>query len=271
MLKTDPALNTDIHSGGCGVMISNTLNYSLQWRHIGPVGVLNNWCLYCLLNCLFKRRWKKTSKLRVTGLCVGNPLVTGEFPAQRASNAENVSIWWRHHVLHFVATSTATNTREHNPTTCLHLRKMCLNVLKNSCLVILGTIKISVEHLNDSNSVCVISDTTLRLNIHMETGWLPQIWLTPTCGGNISKDRITWWVPDKSGWHIENVIWSYVKRDVASITSKHVRWSSHSVVLAWIFDDDIYSSGHIVCDTYTCVSEVWVSIGSGNDLSPAWH
>ena len=26
---------------------------------------------------------------------------TGEYPAQRASNAENVSIWWRHHVLFF--------------------------------------------------------------------------------------------------------------------------------------------------------------------------
>ena len=39
---------------------------------------------------------KKTSKLRVTGLCEGNSSVTGEFPAQRASNAENVSIWWRH-------------------------------------------------------------------------------------------------------------------------------------------------------------------------------
>ena len=37
-------------------------------------------------------RSKKTSKLRVTGLCVGNSLLTGEFPAQRASNAENVSI-----------------------------------------------------------------------------------------------------------------------------------------------------------------------------------
>ena len=24
---------------------------------------------------------------------------TGEFPSQMASNAENVSIWWRHHVL----------------------------------------------------------------------------------------------------------------------------------------------------------------------------
>ena len=32
------------------------------------------------------------------GLCAGNSPVTGEFPAQRASNAENISIWWRHHV-----------------------------------------------------------------------------------------------------------------------------------------------------------------------------
>ena len=40
---------------------------------------------------------RKTSKLRVTGLCEGNSPVTGEFHAQGASNAENVSIWWRHH------------------------------------------------------------------------------------------------------------------------------------------------------------------------------
>ena len=32
----------------------------------------------------------KTSKLRVTGLCVGNSPWPGEFPAQMASNAENV-------------------------------------------------------------------------------------------------------------------------------------------------------------------------------------
>ena len=42
-------------------------------------------------------RWKKISKLCVTGLCAGNSPVTGEFPAQRASNVENVSIWWHHH------------------------------------------------------------------------------------------------------------------------------------------------------------------------------
>ena len=46
---------------------------------------------------VFRRRSKKTSKLRVTGLCAGNSPGTGEFPAQMASNTENVSIWWRHH------------------------------------------------------------------------------------------------------------------------------------------------------------------------------
>ena len=40
---------------------------------------------------------KNPSKLGVTGLCAGNSPVTGEFLAQMASNAENVSIWWRHH------------------------------------------------------------------------------------------------------------------------------------------------------------------------------
>ena len=40
---------------------------------------------------------KKTPKLRVTDLCEGNSPVTGKFHAQRTSNAENISIWWRHH------------------------------------------------------------------------------------------------------------------------------------------------------------------------------
>ena len=45
-----------------------------------------------------KKTKKNPSKLRVTGLCVGTSPGTGEFPAQMASKAENVSIWWRHHV-----------------------------------------------------------------------------------------------------------------------------------------------------------------------------
>ena len=71
--------------------------FILQWRHNGRNSVSNHQPHDCLLNCSFRRRSKKTSKLRVTGLCEGNSPGTGEFPAQMASNAENVSIWWRHH------------------------------------------------------------------------------------------------------------------------------------------------------------------------------
>ena len=71
---------------------------SLQWRHNERDGVSNHQRLDCLFKRLFRRKTKKTSKLRVTGLCEGNSPVNGEFPAPRASNAENVPIWWRHHV-----------------------------------------------------------------------------------------------------------------------------------------------------------------------------
>ena len=65
---------------------------SLLWRHNERDGVLNHQHFDCLLNTLFKCMWKKTSKLRITGLSEGNSPVTGEFSAQKASNAEKVSI-----------------------------------------------------------------------------------------------------------------------------------------------------------------------------------
>ena len=76
---------------------------TLLWRHTGRDGVSNHQPRDCLLNLSFRRRSRKTSKLRVTGLCEGNLPVTGEFPAQWPSSAENVSIRWRHHgkSLHF--------------------------------------------------------------------------------------------------------------------------------------------------------------------------
>ena len=74
------------------------LELSLQWRHNGRDSLSNHQPHDCLLNRLYRRRSKKTSKLRVTGLCAGNSPLTGEFPAQMASNAEKVSIWWRHHL-----------------------------------------------------------------------------------------------------------------------------------------------------------------------------
>ena len=72
-------------------IISNSLfnPLPLQWRHNGRDGVSNHQPHDCFLNHLFRRRSKKISKLRVTG----------ELPANKASNAENVSMWWRHHDL----------------------------------------------------------------------------------------------------------------------------------------------------------------------------
>ena len=61
--------------------------HTLQWRHNEHDGVSNLQPHHCLLNRLFGRWSKNTSKLRV-----------GNSPTQMASNAENVFIWWRHHV-----------------------------------------------------------------------------------------------------------------------------------------------------------------------------
>ena len=65
---------------------------SLHWRHTERDGVSNHQHLG-----LFRRRSKKTSRLRVTGLWEGNPPVIGGLPPKRASDAEIVYIWWCHH------------------------------------------------------------------------------------------------------------------------------------------------------------------------------
>ena len=57
---------------------------SLQWRHHEHDGVSNHRRVHNLLNCWFRRRSKKTSKLRVIDLYGGDSPVTGDR--------------WRHHV-----------------------------------------------------------------------------------------------------------------------------------------------------------------------------
>ena len=44
----------------------NAISYALQWRHNKCDGASNHRRLDCFLNCLLRRRSKKTSKLRVT-------------------------------------------------------------------------------------------------------------------------------------------------------------------------------------------------------------
>ena len=85
--------------------MDNWTTTSLRWRHNGRDSISNHQPHDCLLNRLFRRRSKKTSKLRETCL---------EYPAQMASNAENVSIWWRHHVVRLTKVNHRNRSRCHD-------------------------------------------------------------------------------------------------------------------------------------------------------------
>ena len=58
-----------VKQGGVG---TSSFSWALHWRHNDHDGVSNHQPDGCLLNRLFRRRSKKTSKLRVTDLCVEN-------------------------------------------------------------------------------------------------------------------------------------------------------------------------------------------------------
>ena len=54
------------------VCVTTGARLTLRWRQNGPDSVSNHQPHHCLLNRLFRRRSKKTSKPRVAGLCVWN-------------------------------------------------------------------------------------------------------------------------------------------------------------------------------------------------------
>ena len=55
--------------------------------------------IICSTVCSDADQRKHQCSARVSGLCEGNPPVIGVFPSQKSSEAKNVSIWWRHHVI----------------------------------------------------------------------------------------------------------------------------------------------------------------------------
>ena len=87
-------------SRGQRIFSTEIQSKSSGWCHNERDGISNHQPHDCLLKRLCRRKWKKTLKLRITGLCVGNSPVSGEFPTQRVSNAEYVSNCWCHHGFH---------------------------------------------------------------------------------------------------------------------------------------------------------------------------
>ena len=139
----------------------NHIYISLQWRHNGCDGVSNHQPLDCLLKCLFMRRSKKTSKLRVTGLCAWNSPVTGEFPEQMASNTKIVSIWWRHHYHQTKALSIPNNTKWHISPTIIYNVKigniphLCPTILTGTFLVFFDNIVVQNTETRARHSLFV--------------------------------------------------------------------------------------------------------------------
>ena len=95
-----------LHAGPYSIM------WHHWWMHINQYSHYNDIIMSAKASQITFRP-KKTPKLCVTGLCEGNSPVTSEFPAQRASNAENVSIWWRHHDLLLCSRNIQLNIPKH--------------------------------------------------------------------------------------------------------------------------------------------------------------
>ena len=132
---------------------------TLHWRHNEPDGVSNHQPRDCLLNCLFRCRSKKTSKLRVTGLCAENSPGTREFPAQMASNVETVSVWWRHHEMipcfwHIMRLMKAFASPFSNQmkATCFVSYKKNNLISRHSCLLI-QTVRLTHWPLGDAVAI----------------------------------------------------------------------------------------------------------------------
>ena len=78
------------------ILVIYFMDTSLYYSYV-IMSVSNHRRPDCLLYHLFRRRSKKTPKLRITGLCERNSPVNDGFPSQSTSNVEYISIWWYHH------------------------------------------------------------------------------------------------------------------------------------------------------------------------------
>ena len=123
------------------------------------------------------RRSKETSMLRV-------PV---EFPAQRTSNAENVSIWWRHHAFSGVVLCSDVQTRMHSYASThawTHIygqKVLCCNVLRNKQFTMIRILLghgDSFKHIHHSRQMpCLWTISLLMLscrNIHY-VKWFPKL------------------------------------------------------------------------------------------------
>ena len=202
--RTDtPVTAAIINQPGPSTLDRSVLGMRVHWRHNERDGDSKHRRLHCLLNCWFRRRSKKTSELRVTGLCAGNSSVTGEFHAQNASDGGNVSIRWRHHEH---SDATKESWRLKSPTTRLFVYQLVeANEKITSSYALLGhwegNTPVGRGYYNDVTMTTVASQITSLTVVywivfsgadqrkHQSSVSLAFVW-------GIHRDR---WIPRKKG------------------------------------------------------------------------
>ena len=94
----------------------------------------------------------------------GNSPVTSDFPAQRASDAENVSIWWRHHDMY------------------LYTRQLlCITSVYNPCMIFLDQCS-SKEITRNS-----LYHATKYIELYHVTTWWPGLQPTGVCCKHVKQ------------------------------------------------------------------------------------
>ena len=125
----------------CRSLILLMRTWSLQWRHNDHDGVSNHQPHGCLFNQVYSgtdRRKHQSSASRA--FACGEFTGSGEFPAQTASNAENVSIWWRHRGILGSGSTHETLSPGNNHVWPLCIPPSCWYHRKLNCWTILSAV-----------------------------------------------------------------------------------------------------------------------------------
>ena len=152
-------------------------NRSLLWRHNDRHGFSNHQTHDCLLSRLFRRRSKKTSRLRVTGLCAGNSSMTGEFPAQMFPFDDTI----------MGIIKIGSRSKHHQPVVhfCNGLHTECQPCAGNSthfdceqlCLI-----QSKFYDVENSAPLVGLEPTTARLHDERSDLWATKMWHFPIHG-----------------------------------------------------------------------------------------
>ena len=173
-------MNIDFSPPGIRGLVWKKYASSLEWRCNGRDGVSNHQPLFT--QPFIQRRSTKISMFRVTAFCAENSPVTGEFPAQMASNAENVSM-------------SASSSNPQLPSSAWHVKGHLTSSIDDKMHYVY-TVLYWLKRAYDWISICIYICIYIAVEnfpychllwlINISQGFIAELWfavkfLPPTC------------------------------------------------------------------------------------------